>query len=156
MGQVFGYSLPPKTYQPAPFIAAILLYRSFNETHKNDQPWITENMQKLVESINKKISTTQIELKVSIMNMDEDHNYNIYLNVSNNVDLRRELISVLSLKNIILDSFSSSTNLVPQVMETKRTFCDECFTVLKRNHRFNPKSENKGTIGVLYDVYEVR
>eukprot|EP01084_Bolivina_argentea_P103285 185027_1 len=154
MGQTVGYYLSPQTYKPAPFIAAILLYRSFNDTHKHGQPWITENMQKLIEIIDRKISTAQIELKVSLMNMDKDHNYNIYLNICNKPDLRQELNAVLSLNNIILDSFSLTTNLVPQIMETSRTFCEECFTTLKRNHTFNKNSQNKGTIGVLYDVYD--
>ncbi len=154
MGQTFSYRSSPQPHKPAPFIAAILLYDSFNDSHKNDQPWIIQNMQKLIQSIEAKVLTSQIQLKVCMISIHKDYYYNVYLNVSTQPDLRQQLKAVLSLSNITLDSLNFSTNLVCQVMETNKIMCEQCYASLERNHAFTEKSQSKGTIGIVYDVYE--
>eukprot|EP01084_Bolivina_argentea_P167751 291067_1 len=139
-----------KSHNAVPFIAAMMLYNSFNESHKTDQPWIRRNMALLIPEIQKKFQLTSITIKFNLsMITPSNYHWNIYKNVCSHRSLQIELNNIMNLHKIPCNTVFLSSNLVTRIMETNRTKCVKCNSKLKRN--FKHKKNTKGTIGLYYD-----
>eukprot|EP01083_Nonionella_stella_P065156 170479_1 len=137
------------TMNAIPFLAAAVLYRTFNITHKEYQPWIGANMRKLIRKMNK-FQFIQLNVTTNLTRFDgKDFERNIYLNVCQNEPLRQELIHLLDTTSILVREFDTTSNLVCDILETQRTRCIECFGKLQRSFGWNAK--HKGTIAIKYD-----
>ena len=71
------------------------------------------------------------------------------MNVCTNRELQISLNNILNLRKITLSSADFSSNLVEQILETKRTKCICCDSALTR--KFKYKKSKKGSIGCKYD-----
>ena len=130
------------------YIAAILLYNTFNDAHKHDQPWIRKNLGKLIPLCQQKLKFAEQKIRFPLKNLKNDVEWNVFLNVCEQETLRLELNNLLNVKRITFDSIDFSSNLVEEVMETKRTICPSCMHPLIR--KFQYKKNKKGTIGIKY------
>ena len=130
------------------YCAAIILFNTFNDSHKDDQPWIRTNMQKLLPLCEQKIRLFDSKIKFKLKSIKKDIHWNIYLNICYSQQLQQELNNLLHLNDIIGDSVDFKTNLVQQVIETHRKFCIQCSSPLTR--RFQHNKLRKGTIGIKY------
>ncbi len=137
-------------HNAVPFIAAMMLYNSFNDTHKTDQPWIRKNMDTLIPEIQKKFQLTKMTIKFNLSAITpSNYRWNIYKNVCEHQSLQIELNNIMNLYKIPFATVFLGSNLVTRVMETNRTKCVGCDSKLKRNMKH--KKYKKGTIGIYYD-----
>ena len=108
------------------FVAAISLYNTFNDSHKEDQPWIRTNMQKLLPICKNKLKLLDKKIVFPLQHLKKDVYWNIYLNVCRNSNLQIELNNLLTLNDRTFNAIDFTTNLVQEVLETHRKFCIEC------------------------------
>ena len=130
------------------YVAAMLLYNTFNDGHKEDQPWIRSNISKLIPICKEKLKFADNKIVYKMKHLKDDSNWNIFLNICCDQNLRTDLNNLLTVNEITANVVDFQSNLVQQVMETKRKNCVHCLHPLKR--RFKYRKNKKGTIGVKY------
>ena len=130
-------------------LSASILSNSFNHQHNKNQPWIKKNLSKIHQQCVKFMGKYDQRINVEFEDKKRDPAANAFYNICKQENLQRELINVFNVDAITLNSLDLNTNLVHEVIETKRTKCIECGNSLVRRFRYS--KEAKGSIGVKYD-----
>ncbi len=138
-----------ETHDAIPFIAAMMLYNSFNDAHKDDQQWIRRNMELLVKKLQKTINLSYLSISFNLTSFKSNHLWNVYENVCDDESLQIELNEIINLHKIPSNTIILSSNLVTKIMETNKKRSVKCKSKLKRCHEW--VQNKKGTIGIFYD-----
>ncbi len=131
------------------FVAAYLLYCTFNESNKQQNTWLQKNIEKLIPLSKEYLGALDTKFIYDLKPIKKNNDLlNIYYNICNNTDLQTQLQNLLNLHQITFKSIDLTSNLVPHITETNRTTCTECNTKLRRNIQY--KKDSKGSIGIIY------
>ncbi len=130
------------------FIAAHLLYRTFNDSNKDRIKWIKRNIEKLIPLCKQYLGTLDKKFIYDLKPIKKDIIENIYFNICWDLRLQHQLQNIIDLKKITFQCLDLTSNLVPEITETNRKICVKCNSALKRKCRWNDHS--KGSVGIIY------
>ncbi len=120
-------SMLSDSHDATTFIAAMILFNSFNNAHKMDQYWIKKNMSKMVSIVKQRFQLIATKISYQLTPIKGQHksvhNVIVYQNVCIDSNLQMELQKILTLNQIPMNNIFLESNLVPIVMETHKTKC---------------------------------
>ncbi len=130
------------------FVAAYLLYRTFNDSNKHHKTWIDKNINKLLPLCKEYLGTLDKKFIYDLQPIKKNIILNIYFNICWDVRLQNQLQNLVDINKITFKCIDLTSNLVPEITETNRKICAKCNSELKRKNRYMPNA--KGSIAIIY------